>query len=143
MKRELLAVILIGWAFIINAQPLGKPSWVIKRPTSSNSTFYYRVTVGEGINYDKAYANAFAKAILESSWRLGMPVYSGDDLIALENGVYENITIGENQMNIALNKVCEYTERLETKTGIRIFILWQVATVGIINPLFDEFNDCE
>ena len=94
MKRELLAVILIGWAFIINAQPLGKPSWVIKRPTSSNSTFYYRVTVGEGINYDKAYANAFAKAILESSWRLGMPVYSGDDLIALENGVYENITIG-------------------------------------------------
>lgn len=144
MNKVILLVILMDWAFCLNAQSVEKPSWIIQRPTPSNSTFYYRVTVGEGISYDKAYANAFAKAILESSWKLGMPVYSEDDLKAVENGIYDNITIGENQMNIALNKVCEYSERLEKKTGVRIYALWQVAIVaGMVSPMFDEFNDCE
>lgn len=142
MKKFSLIILLIGWAFFSNAQPQ-IPSWIVKRPIPSNSTYYYRVTMGEGINYDKAYANAFAKAILESSWKLGMPVYNGDDLKAIENGVYDNITIGESQMKIAMNKVCEYSERLKEKTGMKVYILWQIATAGNINPIFDEFNDCE
>lgn len=143
MKKYSLIAVLMGWVLFANAQPVGIPNWIVKRPTPSNSTYYYRVTMGEGINYDKAYANAFAKAILESSWKLGMPVSSGGDLKAIENGIYDNITIGENQMKIAMNKVCEYSERLKEKTGMKVFILWQIAVAGNITPIFDEFNDCE
>lgn len=99
--------------------------------------------MGEGANYDKAYANAVAKAILESSWKLGLPVNTEDDLKVIENGVLDNITINKSEMNLSMNKVCEYSERMKEKKGTRIYILWQVATSGNVRPLFDEFSNCE
>ena len=134
---------MVSWAFAMNAQLTGIPSWVKTRPSPSNETFYYRVTMGEGTNYDKAYANAFAKAILESSWKLGVEVKSSDDIKTLENGIYENLTLDEKQMNIPMNKVCEYVEPLMGKTGVQIYILWQVASYGNVKPIFDDFNNCE
>lgn len=143
MKKLLVLTLLVSWAFVMNAQLPGIPSWVKTRPSPSNETFYYRVTMGEGTNYDKAYANAFAKAILESSWKLGVEVKSGDDIKTLEDGIYENITLNDKQMNISMNKVCEYTEPLKGKTGVHLYILWQVASYGNVKPIFDDFNNCE
>ena len=125
-----------------DAQFTNKPYWISNRPIPSNSTYYYRVTIGEGDDYEKAYANAFAKAIQESSWKLGVKVKNTEDLNSIIDGTFDNISIEESTMSIAVNKVCEYTERLQTKTGLRVFVLWQVASSGNIIPLFDDFNEC-
>lgn len=143
MRKLLFLIIMISWAFYSYAQLPKIPSWVTQKPSPSNETFYYRVTKGEGVNYDKAYANAFAKAILESSWKLGVEVKNSDDIKTLENGIYDNITLNDKQMNIPINKVCEYVEPLKRKTGVQMYILWQVASYGNVKPIFDDFNNCE
>lgn len=144
MRKSFFLTLLISWALVSNAQLDTTPSWITQRPTPSNDTYYYRVTRGEGANYDKAYANAFAKAILESSWKLGVEVKSSvDDINTLENGIYDNITMGEKQMNIPMNKVCEYVQGLGTKSGVQIYILWQIASYGNVKPEFDDFNNCK
>lgn len=141
--RSLVLITIIGWAFFCNAQSM--PKWVTNKPASNNITYYYRVTIGEGINYDKAYSSAFAKAIIESSWKIGVKVKSEDDINTIENGIYENITIPENQKKLAMNKVCEYRESFNDsgKTYIRLYILWQVAATGNTTPIFDDFSDCD
>lgn len=118
------------------------PKWVTQLPEPSNETYYYRVTHAEGPSYEKAYAKAFATAILESSWKLGVAVDTKNDLQVLEKGITDNINVGETQMVLPLNKVCEYTEKLVTSRGIKIYILWQVARYGNVSPLFDDFRDC-
>lgn len=118
------------------------PRWVTQLPEPSNETYYYRVTHAEGPSYEKAYAKAFATAILESSWKLGVAVDTKNDLQVLEKGITDNINVGETQMVLPLNKVCEYTEKLVTSRGIRIYILWQVARYGNVSPIFDDFRDC-
>ena len=135
--------VLAGWVLIVNAQS-ALPYWVNNRPnTESSSMYYFRVTKGEGNNYDKAYANAFARAILESSWKLGVDVNTTDDLQTIENGINENISVSASQMSLPLNKVCEYTEQLSGRMGIRVYILWQVAKYGNRSPQFEEFTKCE
>lgn len=146
MLKKILLIFVMGWTLICNAQPVAskRPYWILNRPQTENGCmYYYRVTQGEGATYDKAYANAFAKAILESSWKLGVGVSTTDDLQTIEKGIYENISVGESNMVLPLNKVCEYTESLSGKMGLRIFILWQVAKYGNRMPNFDEFTKCE
>ena len=105
--------------------------------------YYYRVTHGEGFDYGKAYANAFAKAILESSWKLGVAVNTTDDLQTIEKNITYNISVESSSMVLPLNKVCEYIEPMLEKRGIRIYILWQVAKYGNRDPRFEEFTKCE
>lgn len=127
-----------------NAKADNKPYWILNRPqTESSCMYYYRVTQGEGSNYDKAYANAFAKAILESSWKLGVAVNTTDDLNTIEKGITKNISVGSTSMVLPLNKVCEYIEPLTGRMGVRIYILWQVAKYGNRTPNFDEFTKCD
>lgn len=143
MKRFILLSVIAGWALLINAQS-ALPYWVHNRPaTEKDCMYYFRVTKGEGNNYDKAYANAFARAILESSWKLGVDVNTADDLQTIENGINENISVSASHMSLPLNKVCEYTEHLSGRMGIRVYILWQVAKYGNRSPQFEEFTKCE
>ena len=77
MNKIQLLILALCWALSCSAQQAAGswPYWIQNRPqTDSKCMYYYRVTQGEGANYDKAYANAFAKAILESSWKLGVEV---------------------------------------------------------------------
>ncbi len=144
MKRTIIFLFTIGWVLLCNAQSIvGKPYWIQNRPqTDSKCMYYYRVTQGDGATYDKAYANAFAKAILESSWKLGVEVNTTDDLQTIEQGITNNISVGESHMVLPLNKVCEYIEP-QSGRNVRIFILWQVAKYGNRTPNFDEFTKCE
>lgn len=135
---------MVGWAFMLNAQPLNRPYWINNRPSvDSACMYYYRVTKGEGDTYDQAYATAFARAIMESSWKLGLDVNTTDDLKTIENGINENISVNSSHMSLPLNKVCEYTESLSGRMGFRVYILWQVAKYGNRNPNFEEFTKCE
>ena len=133
----LFILISMGWVTLF-AQSM--PDWVKHRPKASNSTFYYRVTIGEGSTYTLAYSNAFAKAILESSWKIGVQVTTSDDLETIKNDIYENISIGQVESNIPINKVCEYLEQ-QSSTKYRLYCLWQVGKPAQVVQ-FDEFYDC-
>ena len=107
-----------------NAQPM--PYWINFLPKAENDTYYYRVTIGEGTTYNTAYSYAFAKAILESSWKIGVQVTTTDDLETIKNDIQENITIGTVESNIPINKVCEYIQQQSTKK-FRVYCLWQIG----------------
>lgn len=128
----------IGWVYSC-AQSI--PNWVKHRPKSENGTYYYRVTIGEGNSYNVAYSDAFAKAILESSWKIGVQVTTTDDLETIKNNIQENITIGKVESNIPINKVCEFLEQQST-SKFRIYCLWQI---GIPQKVvhFEDFYQCE
>lgn len=120
---------------------IGVPYWVGQLPKSQNKTYYYRVTKAEGKTYEEAYTKAFSMAILESSWKLGVIV----DPTATEQTIEQTITSSLNIQNdvlvLPLNKVCEY----EMKTGnkITLYVLWQVARYGNVEPRFEDFTECE
>lgn len=144
MKKNILSVLLLVWALTLGAQTNSRPYWITNLPsTKENSKYYYRVTQGEGLDYDKAYAKAFARAIMESSWKLGLEVNTTDDLATIEKGVTDNVKVVNSHMTLPMNKVCEYTENLVGTRGVRVYILWQVAKYGNVLPNFDEFTKCE
>ena len=145
MRKILFLMPLLVWVLSsINAQTEKRPYWISNLPSAKeNSMYYYRVTQGEDLDYDKAYAKAFARAILESSWKLGLEVNTTDDMQTIEKGVTDNIQVASMHMTIPLNKVCEYTENMYGTRGVRVFILWQVAKYGNRDPKFDEFTKCE
>ena len=118
------------------------PSWVNTLPQPANETCYFRVTHAEEMTYEKAYVRAFSMAILESSWKMGLPVDAKNDMAAIEKGVEDNISVRSHQSNIALNKVCEWQTQSVTSNKVILYVLWQVAAAGNIEPRFEEFNKC-
>lgn len=144
MKKINLSLLLLVWALFSSAQTNSRPYWITQLPsTGNNSNYYYRVTQGDGVDYDKAYAKAFARAILESSWKLGVEVSKTNDLQSIEKGITENVKVADMRMKLPMNKVCEYTEKLEERRGVRVFMLWQVAKYGNVLPNFEEFTKCD
>lgn len=120
------------------------PTWVTQIPLANTKAhFYYRVTMGEGKTYDKAYANAFAKAILEASWKHGVRINAKDDMAALESSITESISIDDHTMQIPINKVCDYWEQVYSPNRIRLYVLWQIADDALSDPKFEEFNNCQ
>lgn len=140
-KIHLLLAILLYAPFPIMAQS-DIPEWVYNLPKPGNETYYFRMTHAEELTYEKAYVRAFSMAILESSWKIGLPVDTKDDLATIEKGVDNNISIRSHQSNIAINKVCEYQTKSITSNKLTLYVLWQVASSGNIEPRFEEFNKC-
>lgn len=138
---HLLLVGMLFATFPVMAQS-DMPEWVYNLPKPGNETYYFRVTHAEELTYEKAYIRAFSMAILESSWKIGLPVDAKDDLATIEKGVDNNISIRSHQSNIAINKVCEYLTKSITSNKLTLYVLWQVAASGNITPQFEEFNKC-
>ncbi len=143
MKQSILFLVTFVWTTLCVAQTNERPSWLHVTPHPKNNTYYYRVTHAEGPTYEKAYARAFAMAIMESSWKLGAVVDKKNDLETLEKSITNNINVGDMTMRLPLNKVCEYQEKVSGTMNIRLYILWQVAATGNIEPKFEEYNDCK
>lgn len=120
-----------------------QPSWINTLPKPENETYYFRVTHAEEQTYEKAYVRAFSMAILESSWKMGLPVDAKNDMATIEKGVENNLTIRSHQSNIAINKVCEYQTKSIATNNVVLYVLWQVAAAGNIEPRFEEFNKCK
>lgn len=142
MRRLLLLILFIGvWAFTLKAQT---PYWITNPPVPTNNTFYYRVTIAEGKNYKDAYAEAFAIAIYESYSKLvGVAVNINTDKKDIKDGVLKSISSESGQMRLPINKVCEFREDMKTSSGIRLYVLWQVANSALVDPQFDIFTQCE
>ena len=143
MKRIVLTLVSVAFCAAVAAQNGGRPSWLTQMPEAGNDSFYYRVTMAEARTYEKAYAKAFAMAILESSWKLGVAVDTKADVQTLEQGILDNIEVQQTQMVLPLNKVCEYEEALASINKVRLYILWQVAADGSRKPQFEPFNNCK
>ena len=76
MRKLLLIIITLVCALSLGAQTnISRPSWLTRLPrTPRNAMYYYRVTTAEARTYEQAYAKAFATAIQESRWKLGVAV---------------------------------------------------------------------
>lgn len=142
MKRVFLFLLLLSTCSLYLDAQESKPYWVNTLPKPENETYYFRVTHAEELTYEKAYVRAFSMAILESSWKMGLPVDAKNDLAAVEQGVQDNLSIRSHQSNIAINKVCEWQIKSVTSNKITLYVLWQVAASGNIQPQFEEFNKC-
>ena len=140
IRKQLILLVAIlmpafGWA-------LGLPKWVKHLPQAGNDTYYYRVTKAEGETYEQAYTKAFSMAILESQWKLGVKVTKTDDVQTIENALQQDLTLKSSNMNLPMNKVCEY-EQTSPTAGVILYCLWQVATYGNVRAEFENYLDCE
>lgn len=143
MKKLFLTLLLTTvWLSCAIAQD-NPPYWINNLPKPENETYYFRVTHAEEQTYEKAYVRAFSMAILESSWKMGLPVDSKNDIAAIEQGVEDNISIRGHQCNLAINKVCEWQTKSVSTGRLVLYVLWQVAASGNIEPNFVEFNKCK
>ncbi len=142
--RNLLLLIFLPCALYVSAQGSVPPKWINELPSAKGKNFYYRVTVAEGPDVNAAYARAFAMAILEGSWRIGVDVDTQSDLQVLEGYVEENIAVAKQSTRLKLNKVCSWQQDIITRAdgSIRLYILWQVARYVNKDPEFEDFTQC-
>ena len=145
MKRPLLVLLMVfGWALALSAQTSHRPSWIKSPPKPKKGNFYYRVTVAEGADYEKAYTKAFAMAVYESYSRLeGIAVSINSSEDEIEKSIGESITTVSGQMRLPINKVYEFEERRTSAMGVKLYVLWQVANNALEDPLFEDFNKCD
>lgn len=144
MKRLVFLLMTMVWAFNLSAQTIvpNRPSWITHLPVAKKKAgYYYRVTTAEARTYQQAYSKAFATAILESAWKMGVAVDVNSNAEAIQQNISESINVDNRQMRIPLNKVCEFVEETASM-DIRIFVLWQVAKSGNVDPQFDDFCNC-
>lgn len=121
---------------------LGMPKWVKHLPQAGNATYYYRVTKADAKTYEAAYIKAFSMAILESQWKLGVKVSKTDDIQTIEQTVTSDLNLKSSNMNLPMNKVCEY-EQASPNGGVILYCLWQVASYGNVKAEFENYLDCE
>lgn len=127
-------MLLLGIAGEDFAQQL--PDWV-QSPPSRTHTYYYRVSQGTGLTEEEAGRKAFAMAIMESAFAIGIPI----DMKKLEEAQGDSLlTEASRYVKIPINKVCQYTESLVTRRGYRVYVLCQVANDVHTPPVFKSFN---
>lgn len=145
MNRFITFIIAIVLGINLSAQTIvnNRPSWITKIPVAKkNAAYYYRVTSAEARTYQEAYSKAFATAILESAWKLGVAVDVNSNAESLQQNISQAINVDNRQMRIPLNKVCEHSEAASSM-NVRIFVLWQVAKYGNVDPDFDDYCNCQ
>lgn len=132
--RSLVVFFLCFMGIVAEAQTV--PAWVYSPPTRSE-TYYYRVSKGIGLTEEEAEARAFATAIMESAFAIGVPV----DIKQLEQMDRESMLVmASRYVKIPINKVCSYSEALITRRGYRVYVLCQVANDARVVPKFKSFN---
>lgn len=112
------------------------PAW-IQQPPAKTATYYYRVSQATGLTEEAATKKAFAMAILESAFAIGIPV----NLQKMEQLESDKLLVEANRyVKIPINKVCQHVMELTTRRGYRVFILCQVANNVHEKPIFKTFN---
>ena len=139
MKKIISSLILV----LLIQSIYALPAWINRVPSSNSETFYYRVTQAEGKDYNEAYTKAFAMAVLESQWKLGVRVHKNDNFEEIQNNISNSINVEIKNMNLPINKVCEYEKSMGSSNRIRLYVLWQVARYGNEEPNFEEFTNCD
>lgn len=132
--RLYLIVLFVAGSFCGMAQK--RPRWIRQSPPRS-SAYYYRVSTATGLTEEEAERQAFARAILESAFAMGIPV----DVRRLEQMESDSLLVEVSRyVRIPINKACVYVEALITRRGYRAYVLCQVANDARIMPDFKSFN---
>lgn len=137
---------MIVWGLGLSAQTIvyNRPHWITNPPVAKKkAAYYYRVTYAEARTYQEAYSKAFATAILESAWKLGVAVDVNSNAESLQRDIVQSINVDNRQMKIPVNKVCEYHEERASSMNICLYVLWQVAKYGNVDPEFDDYCNCQ
>jgi len=112
------------------------PRWLMFMPPKTE-TYYYRVAQASALTEEVALKKAFAMAIYESAFAVGIAV----DLGKLESMSDDSTNIALSKaVSIPVNVVCKYVESLATKTGYKAYVLCQVANDVQIKPKYNTFN---
>ncbi len=137
MKPFFLLTIILNIAYTLSTYGQGAmPAW-IQKPPAKTSTYYYRVSQATGLTEEAATKKAFAMAILESAFAIGIPV----NLQKMEQLESDKLLVEANRyVKIPINKVCQHVMELTTRRGYRVFILCQVANNVHEKPIFKTFN---
>jgi hypothetical protein len=118
------------------AQTGRSPQWLLFLPPKTE-TYYYRVSQASAKTEEAALKKAFAMAIYESAFAVGIAVDLGK-LVSLSDDS-TNIVLSK-AVNIPVNVVCKYVEALTTKRGYKAYVLCQVANDVRIKPKYNTFN---
>ncbi|MDR1416005.1 MAG: hypothetical protein LBJ57_01140 [Prevotellaceae bacterium] len=112
------------------------PQWLIFLPPQAE-TYYYRVAQATALTEEAALKKAFAAAIFESAFAIGIAV----DLSKLEKMSEDSASIALSKfVNIPVNVVCRHVEALTTSRGYRAHVLCQVASNVRVKPAYKTFN---
>ena len=141
-KLILCLSVLCLWVSVNAQKGVPEPKWVRRTPISKSDQYYFRVTYGEGKDYDAAYIKAFAKAIYENSCKQGIYVDMASSKDDIERDITTKINVDERSMWLFINKVCEFYE-VDASGGIHMYILWQIGNNGKIKPVFEPFDECD
>lgn len=137
-RRTILLFAAICLFATIQAQDL--PAWVTKLPKAGNGTYMYVKESAVGNTENEARNQAIALVFQTTANRLGQAVSSSAVYEAVQQGV--DLEVISQEFKIPINKVCEHKEIL--KDGkVRMYVLCQVAQVGNITPVWDDFRGCE
>lgn len=132
------SILLITICFSLNIWgQLGmpEPEWVTQTPISpKGSYFYYKVTMGEGVNLDEAYTDAFQKAVKEAYLKIGGRVTTQDGA--------KTIALEDFTMQVPINQVCKYYLQLYSPNRMRMYVLWQIANDALKYPTWEEYTKC-
>ncbi len=140
MNKFLLFICLFLFINII-ILPQGRPTWILNPPLPSTgeSKFYYKVTYGEDIDINNARISAIATALYEGALKIGLYVSMDQIKDAIKKRGIPGVSV---DIKLPINIICDYSERLITKRGYKVWVLCQVAESGNIYPNFENFNDC-
>jgi hypothetical protein len=104
---------------------------------AKTETYYYRVAQATSRTEETALKQAFAMAIYESAFAIGIAV----DLEKIEQMSEDSTAVTVSKfVNIPINVVCKYAEPLITTRGYRAYVLCQVANDIHVQPEYKTFN---
>jgi hypothetical protein len=134
MKQLLLLLFVEFYSLSAFSQYI--PQWLYYTPTKTD-TYYYRVSHATAQTEEIALKKAFATAIYESAFAIGIAV----DIRELERISEDSALVSLSRyVNIPVNLVCQYAEELTTRRGYKVYVLCQVANNVKMKPEYKTFN---
>lgn len=143
MKKLLFLTLLGIVSLTASAQmrrPVFRPDWVFEAPRPSNGTYLYVVEHGEGKTKREALNQAIGRVFQSTANRIGQYVSTDEINRAIQAGTdYEVIA---RNMNVPVNKVCEFPVQDTLTNSWTMYILCQVAKAGNIPVEFEATDEC-
>lgn len=144
MKKSILLFLMSVLTLSVSAQmtkkPTFRPDWTFKAPAPENSTYIYVVEHGEGKTKREALNQAIGRVFQSTANRIGQFVSTDEINKAVQAGTDYNV-IARN-MNVPVNKVCEFATQDTIDYSWTMYILCQVAKAGNITPEFETSEEC-
>jgi hypothetical protein len=126
---------MLALGFIANVYAQ-QPEWIRQKPPKSE-TYYYRIAQATADTEEKAYTKALIKTVCESAISTDFPVDMQQLMMMQEDSA---LIMLAREVNIPVNVVCQYSEKLVSTTGYKVYLLSQVSNKAGKHPKYNDFN---